>query len=348
LRFFFKQITILFFGSFFFLWTSSLGAQPYPTVSLPDLAERWTENAIELEYATRNLYATNGLLAEENKKLESQTKTFEEKIQSLSKQVQDLNLQKKQLDIDRSTKSKKLFSFLKKVAKTEKQIQSFLEEEKILYAQSARESKAQDDLNAKISQLHQEIDQFEQKSFLQQRKEREALGRFQGPYLAAEKFLGMAMKDEKELGSSLDDLNLLIMDSCRRIADLSLERKRLELDLFEAEEEAFLLETRKTAVSQEAIREKSEQNGEIGNLTVQLAALRKEQEELKATLILRTSEVENPQRLITTPRIESLTATLQQLLEENKFLKSEIPRLSQAFHHLNTQKISIEKNLKKK
>jgi len=326
-----KQFIASCFVIFLFFKPSFVAAQS--SDALPVLAERWAKNAIAIERSTKNLYATNALLAEENKNLSSQVAALEEKIRALSVQFQDMDAQKKQLESDQKQKRKNFFSFLRQTTKTIKTVEDFTKEESTLRGELEKETTTQKALAASLPQLHQDISRFEQNVFLQQRRDQEAARQMNNLDSAAQGFLESKRSDQETLNRFFENANSFAMDSYQQLKELAAEKKALMTNVQDRRAEL------------EKIRNTGE---ELEALAADYTILQEENESLKNELLSQKHDMQNSQKIIVSPQMESLALGIEDFREKNNLLKKQITFLSQAFNRLNKQKLNIEKTLQKK
>jgi len=330
LHFSFRHIIISCLIVFIFSGLPLSSAQP--EVLYPSLADRLAQNTAELEQATKNLYAANALLAEENKNLSGQILLLEEKVRLLSKDLEDFNSQQKKPSRFLVSKKEPVLFSLGSATGNDQRIDNVSEEQENIRGEIASELKKQDSLRSKGIQLHEDIRRLEQDNFSQQRLEREFFNRFKDAYSSAQSFFDLEINDQKKIDCFLEKVNFFIIDAYERLSMLSMDQKKLKKDL----------------ADQKAVLENADEAGEgRDGLVAKLVILQVENEDLKNALVLQRNAIPVPKRLITNSRIESLTAILKVQRAENKSFKSELSRLSQSIRRLNKQKADIKKTLQK-
>ena len=226
-----------------------VNAKADPSTSLLDLVDRWAQNAAELDQMTKSLSAANALLKEENKRFDDSIKILAKRDQRLSKDLYGLSLQEKQLGVLRDQKKKEASSFLRKTAKISKKILVFQAEKEALSAQLASEIKQQNGISDKVVKLHQEIKILEQKSFAQQRHDDAMVDHFKDSQGVVEQFFDHQDHARRALSYLLGDFNNALLRFYERIADVSMQKRSLEIDLLKAQEECFLLEAQEKELS---------------------------------------------------------------------------------------------------
>ena len=304
------------------------------------LTDLWATNLQELKEAAQRLGQDNVLLAEQNKKYDEEIKGLDDMAQGLALQVQGRELQRQQQQNAQARKKDDLPELLRTVARQRGSEKNLLQRKEFLDIQTVRESERQKELDQTIARLQEAIAQNEQRSMEHQRRQQEASEAFAGPYSSFEKFLGAAQGRSEDLARSLEKADRMLMDLGQRMADLDQESERSSTSLREAQNAVLRVESQKTQASDEITRDNDEQRKLIDALAASLAALQDEQKGLKAALAEQKREMLDPSA-------DPLAAVLQQVKNDNRFLASEVSRLTQTFLRLGREKEDMEKALRR-